>query len=165
VIKLRNFIKLDIPTLLRIRNNKIIQKQLMVKNPTYNNKNDVRLWIKRRHIEKNTIFYIIAKKNTNKCIGFIQVINIDKMNRHGTLGIAIDTRYQGKKYGYNAILYLIEQLNQDNIIKKLIINVLENNINTIKLYKKHSFRESGLLKKYFKKNLNVLTMERVLNEK
>ena len=59
--------------------------------------------------------------------------------------LLIDEKYQGKGYGTNALLQLIEVLHNQYHRKKIYLSVVENNVNAIKLYEKYGFHFNGEL--------------------
>lgn len=167
MVTLRNYLDLDLNILLEIRNDIALQKQLMAK-PSVNSVNDVKLWIEKRYDEKDTLFLIIADNASNQCVGFLQVVNIDKINNSGELGIGIHQKYQNKGYGKKAISLLIKKLQTNKIIDKIIINVLEKNKKAIRLYKNLNFTVCDLQRNLFLQDnieLNTIIMKYIINEK
>lgn len=167
MVYIRKYMQSDFKILMEIRNDIALQKQLMAY-PTINSDKDVHRWIDKRINEKNTIFMIIADKITDTCIGFLQLININNINKYGELGIAIHENYQNKGYGKIAIKLFIERINKIYKIEKVIIYVLKSNAKAISIYKKLSFTQCGLHKKHFlqdDKKLDVVIMENIINEK
>jgi len=94
--------------------------------------------------------YVIAHKDTEEYIGQIDLVDIDWVNRVGTLGIVIGNSDKlNKGYGTEAI-----KLIQDFSFNKLNLNKLElevraYNNRAIRCYKKCGFVEEGRLRENF----------------
>ncbi len=54
----------------------------------------------------------------------------------------IDQKYQGKGYGKQALVLIIDQMFSNYECKKILLSVHEDNINAIELYKKVGFQKS-----------------------
>ncbi|WP_107837981.1 GNAT family N-acetyltransferase [Metasolibacillus meyeri] len=88
---------------------------------------------------------IVTEKG--KHIGWIDLKNIDKLNRHAELGLAIgDKAYWGKGYGLSAmkemLLWGFNELN----LNKIWLRVEVDNDKAIKSYKRIGYVEEGILR-------------------
>jgi len=167
MVRIRDYIDSDLKTLAAIRNDIKLQKQLKVADPKPQSTEEVVSWIKRRSTEENSIFKTIADIKNDHCLGFMQLVDIDKTNMYGYLGIAIASKWQGEGYGGLAIKLFCGQLVNKGSIKKVMLSVLETNIRAIDLYKKLGFEQCGLYKKHFLQDgirKNVLIMEKMLED-
>lgn len=94
--------------------------------------------------------FIIAYKETEEYIGQIDLINIDWVNRVGTLGIVIGTtEYLGKGYGTEAIKLIQEFAFNKLNLHKLDLEVRAYNERAIRCYKKCGFKEEGRIRENY----------------
>ena len=82
-----------------------------------------------------------------KHIGWIDLKNIDQLNGHAELGIAIgDKRYWGKGYGVGAMKAMLEWGFTNLELNKIWLRVEVDNDKAIKSYKQSGFVEEGILR-------------------
>jgi RimJ/RimL family protein N-acetyltransferase len=82
-----------------------------------------------------------------KHIGWIDFKNIDKLNKHAELGIAIgDKSYWGKGYGLSAMNEMLIWGFQQLELNKIWLRVEIDNENAIKSYKNMGYVEEGILR-------------------
>ncbi|NOR72204.1 MAG: GNAT family N-acetyltransferase [Methylomarinum sp.] len=160
---LRAWEESDITSLHSLRNDVSLQQQLMSR-PQANSIEQVRQWLKSKTTLSDSVFFVIAGKQQNKIVGYLQVVSIDLLNGTGKLGICLLPEEQGKGYGSEAIdllqQYLVEVFN----IRKLFLEVLKSNNRAHSLYTKLGFQECGCLHKHFYINKcfdDVLIMEKI----
>lgn len=89
----------------------------------------------------------------DKLIGFIHIQ--DLIDEIDIINIVIDNDYRRKGYASKLIEYVISYANS----KKIILEVSENNINAINLYKKYNFNEINRRKGYYN-GVDAITMEK-----
>lgn len=94
--------------------------------------------------------FIIANKGTEEYIGQIDLINIDWVNRVGTLGIVIgNVEKLSRGYGTEAIkliqYFAFNRLN----LHKIDLEVRAYNERAIRCYKKCGFKEEGRIRENF----------------
>ena len=99
---------------------------------------------------------IITIKEENKLIGFIHYSKIFECLE--IQNIIVDKMWRNKGYASRLLNNLIAN---NNNIKRILLEVNENNIEAIKFYKKHNFKEINRRPKYYK-NGDAIIMERVL---
>lgn len=102
---------------------------------------------------------IITIKEENKLIGFIHYSKIFECLE--IQNIIVDKMWRNKGYASRLLNNLIAN---NNNIKRILLEVNENNIEAIKFYKKHNFKEINRRPKYYK-NGDAIIMERVLWKK
>lgn|SRR5690606_2441450 len=82
-----------------------------------------------------------------KHIGWIDLKNIDKLNKHAELGIAIgDKNYWGKGYGLAAMQEMLFWGFTELGLNKIWLRVEVDNERAIKSYKRMGFVEEGILR-------------------
>lgn len=165
-VTLRNWSLEDISELQKLRNDLEMQTQLMG-TPKPSSSNKVLNWLKNRDRDESIVFFVIALRQSNKAIGYIQLSNIDNFNLFGYLGICLAKEYWGKGYADESLSlltnYAIDILN----LRKILLLVKSDNTRAIGFYKKSRFDEVGLLKKHqlicgtWK---DVLMMEKIISK-
>lgn len=163
-VRLREFqADSDLRTLLEIRNNIELQRQLMaVAKP--NTREAVIEWIKRRS-SNDSVFFVIAEKLNNSCVGFVQLSHIDQLNGKAELGICLHKDYHKKGYGIESLHLLANYSLQVLSLKKILLFVLISNSAAIASYTNSGFREVGILKDHFYQggsSYDVVLMEKML---
>jgi diamine N-acetyltransferase len=121
-------------------------------------------WLNKRLADEHGVFFIIADVESNNCVGFVQLINIDFISRRGDLGICLDKQYQGKGYASNALLLLENYTKKVFNIRKFLLQVLGDNYRAINFYKKNGYCEVGILREHFYMNNefnDVILMEKI----
>ncbi|NMA85794.1 MAG: GNAT family N-acetyltransferase [Tissierellia bacterium] len=94
--------------------------------------------------------FVIAHKDTEEYIGQIDLINIDWVNRIGTIGIVIGSKENlNKGYGTKAIKLLQEFAFNKLNLHKLDLEVRAYNERAINCYKKCGFIEEGRIRENF----------------
>jgi len=92
------------------------------------------------------VYFTITQKKDDKPIGFCMLNNINYIHKRCELGIVIgNEESQGKGYGKEAMELLINYAFYTLNLNKITLEVVENNIAAIKLYKNLDFIEEGKL--------------------
>ena len=167
LIRLRQPEDADLDLLVSIRNNLSLQAMLMSL-PRASNTQRVRDWLNNHINNPQSIFFIIAEINTNLPCGYIQITNIDFVHRYGELGICIDSSFQGKGYGRQAIISIEQYLQKIFNIRKLTLKVLEENRVAIHVYESLCYQLIGIHQQHFYHQgiwQNVVVMEKILGQK
>ncbi|QFF99210.1 N-acetyltransferase [Psychrobacillus glaciei] len=82
-----------------------------------------------------------------KHIGWIDLKNIDKLNKNAELGIAIgDKNYWGKRYGLSAMSEMLMWGFNELELNKIWLRVEVDNEKAIKSYKRMGYMEEGILR-------------------
>ncbi len=75
--------------------------------------------------------------------------NRQRTKHAGEFGISVLKDYWGNRVGYNLLSHLIEWVKDNKIIKKVNLEVREDNSSAIALYKKFGFELEGTIRKNF----------------
>lgn len=104
----------------------------------------------RNFIDCNNQYSIIAELD-GTLIGNLQFRggNQQRTQHAGEFGISVLKDHWGNRIGYNLLSHLIEWAKDNNIIKKINLEVREDNRNAIVLYKKLGFELEGTIRKNF----------------
>ncbi|WP_040555779.1 GNAT family N-acetyltransferase [Psychroflexus gondwanensis] len=88
---------------------------------------------------------VIALHNKQP-IGFIDLYDFDPKNKRAGLGILILEDYQAKGYGTEALELMIDYTFDVLDLHQIFASIIENNSNSIRLFKSFGFEEIGLKK-------------------
>jgi len=147
-----------------MRNDVSLQKLLMTQ-PRPNSRERVVQWLTEKSELADGLFFVVTGMSANNAVGYVQVADIDRTHRRGSLGICLAPNVQGKGYGLEVLNLLETHVKDKHDFKKLILQVLADNYPAINLYLKARYREVGCLKEHFLldgKFRDVLIMEKVL---
>ena len=112
-----------------------------------------------REFENPDSLCFVAKKDTQiygiaclwKSIDDIHITNI-----------VVNKKYRGSGYG-NMLLEKLIKVSKELNFSSITLEVNENNVIARNLYKKYSFKELGIRKKYYNNNDNAIIMTLFLN--
>ena len=100
-------------------------------------------------IEKKVLFWAITLKENGKHIGNIKIDPISKRHGTGEYGILIgDRNTWGKGYAAEATIGILKYCFQELGLRKITLEVIKDNNNAVKLYKKLGFQTEGDLKEH-----------------
>lgn len=154
----------DVLPLLALRNDVEMQLQLMAL-PRANSVQKLNEWLDRNLNDAETVFFVIADKSDNQVIGFIQIKNINFINRVGELGIGLTKSAQGKGFAEDAMKMLEQYCKSVFNLRKIVLEVLEINERAIKFYIRFGYRQVGILTENHYQNdvfQNVVIMEKFI---
>jgi len=108
---------------------------------------ETRAWIKMCINKTNGYEQKAIITEEGKHIGWIDLKNIDKLNKHAELGIAIgDKSYWGKGYGLSAMNEMLQWGFKQLELNKIWLRVEIDNEKAIKSYKEMGYVEEGILR-------------------
>ena len=81
-----------------------------------------------------------------ECIGMIDLYDFSAHHQRAAIGIWIDEKYRKKGYAYEALSSLCDYSFDILLLHQLYCYILNDNVNSIKLFKKAEFELSGTLK-------------------
>jgi RimJ/RimL family protein N-acetyltransferase len=162
--QLRPAVDDDLAVLSELRNDTELQLMLMAR-PRPNTLSQVRAWVERRSSDASSALFVIADATTGSAVGFLQLTDIDDVNRVGRLGIGVVRAQQGRGHGGRA-LQSIEPLARDVFgLRKITLEVRADNLAAISLYERSGYERVGLWRDHFRlaaKWVDVVAMERFL---
>lgn len=107
-------------------------------------------WLNNTILTGKALQWIIYDIETQKDIGSVYLRDIDSANRKCQFGILIgETEYQGKGYGYEVTLLVLEYAFNHLKVEKVYLKAVSYNTEAINLYTKVGFKEEG----YFRKDI------------
>ncbi|KQY49728.1 GNAT family protein [Lysobacter sp. Root494] len=160
---LREWRESDLERLSALRNDIDLQRLLMSQ-ARPNSVERVRQWLVERSARDDMVFFVVADGN-DEAVGYIQVAAIDRFHGHGDLGICLSQSTQGLGIAAEACQLLEQYLIDTLALHKLTLRVLADNSRAIAFYRKHGYRDVGVLERHFRdgnSQHDVLLMERLL---
>ncbi|MEC1372923.1 GNAT family protein [Heyndrickxia sp. FSL K6-6286] len=110
-------------------------------------KEETMSWIKMCINKTNGYEQKAIETEEGKHIGWIDLKNIDKLNKHAELGVAIgDKTYWGKGYGFSAMKEMLQWGFNELDLNKIWLRVEVDNEKAIKSYKRIGYVEEGILR-------------------
>lgn len=91
---------------------------------------------------------MISLKETNKAIGTVDLYDYDPFHGRAGVGILIDHNLRQKGYGLQALSILEEYAFRFLHINQLYAIIPEKNSNSVRLFSKADYRQTGLLEKW-----------------
>jgi len=155
----------DIPALQALRNDIPLQQALMSV-PRPNSVSAVRDWLNRKTQSADTVFFVLADKDSNAVVGYVQLANIDTVHRHAALGICIASAQHGTGVAAEACRGLFAYALHTLGLRKIVLEVLAGNDRAVRFYKKIGFVEAGRWRDHFLQDQrwhDVLLMEKILS--
>jgi RimJ/RimL family protein N-acetyltransferase len=143
-LRLRPWSETDLPTLTALRNDVATQAQLLAR-ARGNDPIQVRDWLHARTAHSDRIFYVIALRDTNHCVGFLQVVDFDPVDRRAEFGICLLSETRRRGFGGEALELAMAHLVQHWNLRKLSLRVRGDNAVARGCYRKLGFEECGRL--------------------
>lgn len=110
-------------------------------------KEETKRWIKMCINKTNGYEQKAIETQEGKHIGWIDLKNIDKLNKHAELGVAIgDKTYWGKGYGFSAMKEMLQWGFNELDLNKIWLRVEVDNEKAINSYKRIGYVEEGILR-------------------
>jgi len=146
-IILRNWSQPDLQEIVGLRNDIELQSQLLAR-VRGSTDEQVLHWLKDRSTGTDTHLLIIADKEHDHAIGYIQITRIDYTDRRGEVGICLGKAHQGCGLGTEALSLAIEHFRTIWNFRKLTLSVRSDNARAIKCYQKLGFVQVGVFLKH-----------------
>lgn len=165
-IRLRNWSEADLPALTTWRNDVVLQGQLLAR-VRGSNIDQVRRWVQERSAGPTSVLLVIAARNDDRAIGYVQLVGLDELDQCGDLGICIEPASQGAGVGREVLLLLIAHSGRLHPLRKLELRVRADNNRAIRCYESVGFARCGVLHaRAFVDGAytDVILMERFLSE-
>lgn len=148
-IVLRAFEEIDIDLLQELLNDSHNQ-ELVGGSLTPMSKLQVIEWVLAKKNASNTYLLVISK--SKQFCGYIQLVFINPIDGHATLGINIFQRCQGIGLGRFAIKEIHHFAKHKLLLRKIVLYVRSDNISACKLYENLGYAQAGVFRKHVKTN-------------
>ena len=147
-IHLRVWREADLPLMTSMRNDVLLQAQLLarVRGSTVD---QVRQWLKERSAGPETLLFIIADEVSDDALGYLQLVNLDPINLLGDFGICLSRDAQGHGVGRAALNALISHARDVRGLRKISLRVRADNHRAIRCYLAMGFEQCGLLRQHY----------------
>ena len=146
-ISLRPWQEADLPILTELRNDVALQAQLLAR-PRGSRPQQVREWLEGRSRQDDRMLFIIADCRDDLAQGFIQLNELDLIDRRAELGICLSAQARGRGVGGHAIALLADYLRDQWNLHKLGLRVRADNAAALRCYEKVGFARCGVLRRH-----------------
>lgn len=140
--RLRPWREDDIEILTELRNDIKLQSQLLSR-VRGSNFDQTRQWLQQRSSSSGNLLFIVADKDKDVPLGYIQFIDMEPVDKTAKLGICLSSEVQGKGIGYEVLLLALKYLYSWWAIRKVILEVGDDNKRAMKCYEKIGFLPCG----------------------
>lgn len=164
IVLLRNWQERDIAELLRLRNDRALQEQLMTQ-PRPNSEESVRQWLSRRSAGPDNVFFVVEDIRSGQLAGYLQYTDLNTLNGTADFGICIAPAFHGCGHASAAMDLAERYLKNVFNTRKVTLKVFADNSRAIRLYEKRRFDRCGLLRRQFLRDgvfQDVVIMEKFL---
>lgn len=97
--------------------------------------------------------WVISSQENNRSLGFIDLFDFDVRNSRVGLGIVIASpQERGKNYGSDALKLLMDYVFQHLGLRQIFVNILTDNLTSIRLFSKFGFELIGIKKDWIKEH-------------
>ena len=151
----------DFPVLTSLRNDPLVQRQLMI-GIAKHSPSQVRAWIRRRSNDPQGVFFVI---DADGPCGFVQLTRIDMRLGSADFGICLARSAYGRGIAAQALRLLEEQAKQNFGCKVIMLRVLRINHRAIAFYRKMKFKVTETKYRYYFDGAHcrdVVFMEKIL---
>lgn len=146
-IRLRMWRETDLAVITEIRNDVALQAQLLAR-VRGSTQAQVRNWLEERTSKTDKLLFIIAKRESDTPLGFVQIMDMNFVDRCAELGICLIREAQGHGYGGESLALVCNHMHNTWNFHKLNLRVRADNAAAIRCYQRQGFESCGLLKKH-----------------
>jgi len=146
-IRLRFWQEDDLPILILMRNDVALQAQLLAR-VRGSGVEQVRDWLHDRSLRSDNLFFIIADRETDSTLGFVQITMLDMVDRRAELGICLIREAQGRGVGSESLHLTCNHLRDVWGLRKISLKVRATNDIAIRCYHRVGFEPCGLLRQH-----------------
>jgi len=146
-LRLRAWREDDIATLHLLRNDVALQAQLLAR-VRGSDAAQVRQWLQLRSSAPDSLLWVIAAREGDIALGYVQVTGLDAIDRRAELGICLAPASQGRGHGRAAIAALLPYLRRTWGLRKLSLRVRADNAPALRCYASLGFQPCGRLREH-----------------
>jgi diamine N-acetyltransferase len=146
-VRLRAWSEQDVPALMQWRNDVALQAQLLAR-ARGSNEAQVREWLRERTTGTGNLFFVIAKRDDDTAIGYLQFTGFDPVDRRADLGICLAPAAQGQGAGTEALRLVLPYLRDTWALRKLSLWVRSDNERAVRCYHRLGFEPCGTLREH-----------------
>ncbi len=163
-VTLRPWKQRDVPFFMALRNDIPTQTALMAR-PKPNTTQQVIQWLMRHSDDDNIRFFVIASHDHDAACGFIELRDINTIDRWANLGICLTPSVRGQGLGREALAILEIYAKTEINLRKIVLHVISSNHTAIGLYEKTGYKTVGVHSDHHYANdqyHDVTIMEKIL---
>jgi len=101
---------------------------------------------------RKTVYLAVEENNSRQFAGYLSVKNIDLISGTAEFGIILSAEFRGKGYGSQAMRLFFKYLYQEINLRKISLQVLEDNAPAVAAYEKQGFVREGLLSQHVRQD-------------
>ncbi len=146
-VRLRGWQESDLEVLTEMRNDLALQAQLLSR-ARGSNTQQVRQWLQERTADAHRLLLIVAGREDDRTLGYLQLSEIDGIDQRAELGICICAQAQGHGIGREVLTLVQPYLRQVWALRKLSLRVRSDNAPAIACYERVGFERCGLLRRH-----------------
>ena len=153
IIKLRALEPEDLDFLFKTENNSNFWEVSSTQIPF--SKHVLKQYLANAHLdiyEAKQLRLLIVKKDIDEAIGMIDLFDYNPQHKRAGIGILILNKYQNKGYATQAMQLFINYTFTYQNLHQIYANVPVDNNQSVNLFKKLNFIQTGLKKQWIKKN-------------
>jgi diamine N-acetyltransferase len=166
-IRLRPWEPSDLTFFGTLRNDVDLQLSLMSL-PRPNSLRRVQEWLDRKSGAEDGVFFVIATKEDDRAVGFIEIRGMNPIHGWGWLGIGIAQEARGQGYAKEALARVENYVSRVFGLRKIVLEVIARNVSAIHLYKASGYEQVGIHREHFfhdGRYLDVILMEKHISGK
>lgn len=146
-IRLRGWQEADLPVLAEMRNDTALQAQLLAR-ARGSNAAQVRQWLLDRSTDAHGLLLVIASRDDDTALGYLQFSEMGNADRRAELGICLHARAQGRGAGRDALGAVMPYLRDVWAVRKVSLRVRADNPRAIACYARVGFERCGLWREH-----------------
>ena len=146
-VRLRQWRDADLTTLQTLRNDSHLQAQVLTR-ASGSSIEQVRDWLSSRDTNMTARFYVVATREADDAVGYLQFMGLDSTDRRAELGICLSPSAQGRGFGTEAIALGLAHLKATHELRKCTLQVRSDNERAIRCYQRLGFEICGVLRRH-----------------
>lgn len=146
-LRLRVWHESDLSRLTELRNDVALQAQLLAR-ARGSNTVQVREWLQRRSAGPDGRLWIVADRTSDAVLGYVQITDLEPLDRRAELGICLAPEAQGRGLGRETLAALLPHLRDALGLRKLCLRVRADNAAALRCYAGLGFETCGRLRQH-----------------
>lgn len=147
VVRLRGWQESDLEVITEMRNDLALQSQLLGR-ARGSNAPQVRQWLQDRSADPHGLLLIVASRDDDRTLGYLQLSGISGIDRRAELGICLQAQAQGRGVGREVLTLVQPYLRDVWALRKVSLRVRSDNAQAIACYERVGFERCGLLRQH-----------------
>jgi RimJ/RimL family protein N-acetyltransferase len=136
----------DIPTFIKWAEDEDMMRHLRIGPIAPDSEADLKEWIDNLHKSNTIQAFVVRPLEDDTTAGFVNLMDINWMNGSSILAIAIDSAYQGKGYGREAMEMILRFAFHELNLYRVGLGVFSYNARAMRLYESIGFVREGTIR-------------------